>query len=98
MGDALSVFDALMTASVLLAGVVGAYWSIRSAVNSLGVRIDAEAKTIVRIETTLTKHADELEKLRRRDDFRRGRESAEKSGVEDIPRRRAHDATDTFSG
>ena len=109
MDAAMSVLDAILAAGGVLVAVVGAYWALvvrlvrtdgaidketserQSELKAIGSRVD-------RVEEDLSKVSETTDKLRRREDFRRGKEAAEKSGVEDMPRKRVHPATDTFIG
>ena len=108
MGEAMSVLDAIIATLVVFASVIGTHWALVVRITKLELGLEAEtsaresnvkslASDVVRLQDDMGKVADATEKLRRRDDFRRGKEAAEISGVEDLPRRRARSETDTFT-
>ena len=107
MDGVASAFDLVMAATVAILTVAGVYWALVRRVDKADSAISAESSArqsdlkaigsdIVRIDQRLGKVEETAEKLRRRSDYQRGREAAERSGVEDMPRRRTHDPTDTF--
>jgi hypothetical protein len=97
-----TIWDMAFGAAVVLSGVIGSYWQLKGRMDKEELaresQVTALGKDIASLSDDLSKVAVVAETLRRRDDFRRGKEAAEVSGVEDLPRRRVHPGTDTFTG
>jgi len=108
MGNALSVFDAIIAAGMVVVAVAGAYWALVVRLTKTDASVEKEkseresdikglGSDIERLQDDVAKVAHVTDKLRRRDDFRRGKESAEDSDVRALPRRRPHAGSDTFT-